>query len=333
MGRNYRTQRARAGVREFSGGDGRRSCASSPAGAGSSADGGGFGAPPGEYAGPRLAMWDFGHCDPKRCTGRKLAKQGVIYALQVSMPCKGVVLTPMADSAVSRADKELVLRAGLGVVDCSWARLDEVPFSKLRCGAKRLLPFLLAANPVNYGKPLKLTCAEAMAATLWIVGLPEDARSLLGKFTWGASFFSLNEGLLEAYAACEDSAAVVQVQKQYIETCESEVKERKLSGSTKRTAKPLTGGAGEVREREGGLEEGYEFESDSEDSLEANPNHADWDDGADEEEDEIEEDGCDEEDDEDKNSRVDRKEDINAGHLTDCRVEDAVEVLGKLNVG
>lgn len=72
------------------------------------------------------------------------------------------------------------IRYGVGVVDCSWAQLDAVPFAKLKCGAPRLLPFLLAANPVNYGKALKLTCAEAVAAALIIVGFEDEAQ----KVTW-----------------------------------------------------------------------------------------------------------------------------------------------------
>ena len=102
---------------------------------------------------PRLdvAMWEFGQCDPKRCTGQKMARFGLCRQLNISAFFPGVVLTPQGQRSVSPEDHDAVVESGVCVVDCSWARLDDVPFNKLRGGQPRLLPFLIAANPVNYG--------------------------------------------------------------------------------------------------------------------------------------------------------------------------------------
>lgn len=160
----------------------------------------------------KLAMWDFGQCDVKRCTGRKLCRLGFVKNLRLTQKWRGVILSPLGKQAVSKADRGVVAEFGISVVDCSWAKLDEVPFSKIRGPFERLLPFLVAANPVNYGKPLKLSCVEAVAATLYITGFKEEAASILQKFKWGMTFININEELLEKYSECEDSQAVVNVQ-------------------------------------------------------------------------------------------------------------------------
>lgn len=116
-----------------------------------------------------LAMWDFNQCDGKRCTGRKLERLGMIRTLQLGAGWRGLVLSPEGRSAVSPADLAAVEANGLSVIDCSWALVEDLPYHRMK-GQARLLPYLVAANSVNYGKPSKLSCAEAIAATLYIVG-------------------------------------------------------------------------------------------------------------------------------------------------------------------
>ncbi|KAG0552363.1 hypothetical protein BDA96_01G502000 [Sorghum bicolor] len=171
-----------------------------------------------EFKGSRiqLAMWDFGQCDVKRCTGRKLSRFGLLKELRVTNGFGGVVLSPVGTQCVSKEDHPIVQRKGLAVVDCSWARLSDVPFVKLRCGAPRLLPWLVAANPVNYGRPCELSCVEALSAALIICGEEDTAHLLLGKFKWGHAFLSLNRDLLKAYSQCENGSEIINVQNSWL---------------------------------------------------------------------------------------------------------------------
>jgi pre-rRNA-processing protein TSR3 len=70
---------------------------------------------------------------------------------------------------------------------------------------------------VNYGKPTKLTTAEALAAALYILNHQAQAKDVLDKFKWGRQFIALNENLLNDYANCQSPDEILKVQDEYFE--------------------------------------------------------------------------------------------------------------------
>jgi pre-rRNA-processing protein TSR3 len=125
------------------------------------------------------------------------------------------VLNPFSQIAFSPADRQRIESFGLAALDCSWEHAEEVLIKHAR-GTSRCLPFLIAGNPVNFGKPTKLTTVEALVAALYIAGFKEEAHQLLSIFKWGHTFLELNKERLESYASAKDSGAVVEMQKNFI---------------------------------------------------------------------------------------------------------------------
>jgi pre-rRNA-processing protein TSR3 len=131
------------------------------------------------------------------------------------LPKRAIVLNPFSETAFSPADKQRIQEHGLVALDCSWEHAEKVLSGHVR-GTSRCLPVLVAGNPVNFGKPTKLTTVEALAAALIIAGFQEEARELLSIFTWGHTFFDLNGERLEQYATAKNSAEVVELQRAFM---------------------------------------------------------------------------------------------------------------------
>jgi pre-rRNA-processing protein TSR3 len=162
---------------------------------------------------PRVLIYHASQCDPKKCTGIRLhdMKRATIVHDLKRIPYSGIVLNPVSEIALSRADRLKIEKGGLIALDCSWKTAEDI-FQSSKRGEQRALPYLLAANPINTYKPIKLSTAEAIAAALYIVGFKDEAYDLMSIFKWGHSFLTLNEAWLESYAECEDSTSVVEVQ-------------------------------------------------------------------------------------------------------------------------
>jgi pre-rRNA-processing protein TSR3 len=152
-------------------------------------------------------------CDPRKCTVKKLEKAGFlkIFTKIPQIPRNTLLLDPTAEQALSPADRFV---KSLTVLDCSWVVLDTGQVSSWRI--RRALPFLMAANPVNFGKPCKLSSVEALAAALYIMGEKERAAQILGKVSWGVRFLEVNQEPLELYAEAKDSTEVVKAQSLFI---------------------------------------------------------------------------------------------------------------------
>lgn len=170
----------------------------------------------------KAACWDLNHCDPKRCSGKKLIRLGLMRDLHMGQRHNGVIITPNGKHTLSPADRDLLEQYGAAVVECSWARTGEVQWSKVGGKCERLLPYLVAANTVNYGKPFRLNCVEALAAAFAICGHLEWAEEVLRPFNYGESFLAINAKILRKYAACEDEDQVKKAEAEWMERLERE---------------------------------------------------------------------------------------------------------------
>jgi len=146
----------------------------------------------------QLFAYRLGEDDPRRCTSLALKRYRLLKIVRRAshIPTKAIVLNPEAETQLSPIDRDLANYHGIVVLDISWKGSTQI-FHSLKRGVHRRLPVLLAANPTNFGKPEKLSSAEAIAAALIILGEEQMAGQILSKFKWGGQFFSLNKEMLD----------------------------------------------------------------------------------------------------------------------------------------
>ena len=162
-------------------------------------------------------VYDKNQCDPKKCTAKRMLKFGLAKEAKTlhAIPKGSIVLSPFAEKALSPDDIRYA-RHGLVVMDLTWTNIDEFPRPK---GTNdRALPYMLASNPINWGRPMELNSAEAVMASLFILGEREQAETFLGRFNWAPEFMRLNGELLEEDSSAKDSTEVVRIQNEYIDS-------------------------------------------------------------------------------------------------------------------
>lgn len=147
---------------------------------------------------------------------------GLMRELHIGQKFAGVVIHPKAKHVLSAADAPLLEQYGAAVVEASWKRIEEVPFGRIGGKCERLLPYLVAANPTNYGRPWRLNCVEALAACFYICGHQEWAEEILSTFSYGQAFLDINEELFKRYAACKEEEEIKKAEELWMEKLERE---------------------------------------------------------------------------------------------------------------
>lgn len=155
--------------------------------------------------------------DPKKCSARRISKKGyaTLHKSTRGAPKRGFLLDPSSGKLIGPDDKDMILRGGsIVALDCSWKRLEESleSISRFTRLEGRTLPVLLAANPVSWGKPGRLSTAEALASALFILGRESQASRLLSCLPYGDTFLELNRLPLEAYSKASSNEELAEIQ-------------------------------------------------------------------------------------------------------------------------
>jgi pre-rRNA-processing protein TSR3 len=101
----------------------------------------------------RVFLWEFGQNDSKRDSGSKMVRLGYAKRLRIGQSFPGVVLSSEAKTFVSPEDTDLVEKNGVAGINCSWNRLDEIPFGSIGNDIRLLIRYLNGS---------RIACASAL---------------------------------------------------------------------------------------------------------------------------------------------------------------------------
>ena len=166
----------------------------------------------------KLYVYHANEDDPKKCSAKKMAKFGFVK-LETNIrktPRDAILLNPFAEKSLSKEDLVIAKKNGILAIDCSWKNAEKSFYFLDKRNHSRALPFVVAVNPVNYGKPFKLTTLEAFSAALYILGFIEKAEEVLRLYKWAPNFLVLNKKPLEDYRNAENSKEIIEIMKKYV---------------------------------------------------------------------------------------------------------------------
>ena len=152
--------------------------------------------------------------DPSKCTAAKLVRFGLAEPVRF-IKNNTLLLDPFCEIVLSNQDAGRFKT--VCAVDCSWEKAFESlqSWKAPKRGACRRLPALLAGNPTNYSKTSRLSSAEALAASLFILGQTQTSEDILSKFKWGHTFFELNLEPLRDYSNAVSRAEIIELEREY----------------------------------------------------------------------------------------------------------------------
>ena len=164
--------------------------------------------------------------DPRKCTAKAMERSNhaILHHHPRNAPKRGILLDPTSGTLQGPEDNSLLQQGGsIVALDCSWKSLEsglEEISNHTKLG-RRTLPVLLAANPVSWGKPSRLSTAEALCASVIISGRWDQGRKIMQQFAFGNEFLSLNEQPLLAYSKASSNAELAAIQWEFFDKPDS----------------------------------------------------------------------------------------------------------------